>query len=383
MALKSITVRGFRNLAPATVELGPGRNYLFGPNGAGKTNLLEAIHYLAIGRSFRRCVDSELLGFGQDALIVSGQDESGAGAEIRFDRREKRLLANGIPQARLSDYFGWLPVVTLLLEDIELVRGGPGVRRQFLDIAIAKTDRSYIGVATEYRRVLLQRNRLLETRAGEDQLAAWTEELVRTGIAVAERRRTAAAQLLGMAGDYCGRLTHAPVRFEYRSGVGTDPVSPDRFRQRLAESFQRERQLGSTLVGPHRDDVRITRDDKDLRRFGSVGEQRLAGIALRLAEADLLLASARTNPVFLLDEIASELDEERGRQVFDLIAGRGQMVYAAARRLDESGGSQGTRPNRRSALDSDTVRDGPPLPSPAREFHIETGTVTLVSAGSE
>ncbi len=358
MALKSITVRGFRNLAAATVELNPGQNYLFGPNGAGKTNLLEAIHYLAIGRSFRRCVDSELIGFGQEALIVAGQDESGATAEIRFDRREKRLFANGIPQTRLSDYFGWLPVVTLLLEDIELIRGGPGVRRQFLDIAIAKTDRSYISVAAEYRRVLLQRNRLLETGAGEDQLAAWTEQLVRTGIAVAERRRTAAARLLETAGDYCGQLTHAPVRFEYRSGIGAGTVSPDRFRQRLAESSERERQIGSTLVGPHRDEVRISRADKDLRRFGSVGEQRLAGIALRLAEADLLLASARTSPVFLLDEIAPELDEERGKRVFDLIAGRGQMVYAAARRL--------ARPN-----------------VSAREFRIETGTVTLVSAHAE
>ncbi len=367
MALKSITVRGFRNLAPATIELAPDRNYLFGPNGAGKTNLLEAIYYLAIGRSFRRCPDTELLGFGQDVLVVSGQDDTGTEAEIRFDRREKRLLTNGIPQTRLSDYFGWLPVVVLLLEDIELVRGSPGVRRAFLDMAIAKTDRAYIGVATEYRRVLLQRNRLLENGAGEDQLAAWTEELVRTGTAVAERRWTAAERLLGLAGQYCEKLTHAPARFEYRSNIGDGPASPDRFRQRLAQSSQRERQVGTTLVGPHRDDVRATRGEIDLRRFGSVGEQRLAGIALRLAEADLLLNSARTTPVFLLDEIASELDEERSGQVFDLIAARGQMVYAAARRL-----------NSLNAARSDAVRDSPTSPSPPREFRIESGQVTLM-----
>jgi recombinational DNA repair ATPase RecF len=147
VALASISLRGFRNLVPTIVELASGPNYLFGPNGAGKTNLLEAIHYLAIGRSFRRCPDAELLGFDRDVLVVSGIDESGTSAEIRFDGREKRIFRNGIPVEKLSEYFGWLPVVVLLLEDIELVRGAPGIRRNFLDVAIAKTGRR---VSTDY-----------------------------------------------------------------------------------------------------------------------------------------------------------------------------------------------------------------------------------------
>ena len=138
VALASISLRGFRNLEPTIVGFAEGSNYLFGPNGAGKTNLLEAIHYLAIGRSFRRCPDTDMLGFGRDVLAVSGTDESGDTAEIRFDGREKRILRNDIPVEKLSEYFGWLPVVVLLLEDIELVKGAPGIRRNFLDVAIAK-----------------------------------------------------------------------------------------------------------------------------------------------------------------------------------------------------------------------------------------------------
>jgi DNA replication and repair protein RecF len=138
VALASISLRGFRNLEPTVVGFAEGSNYLFGPNGAGKTNLLEAIHYLAIGRSFRRCPDADMLGFGRDVLAVSGTDESGDTAEIRFDGREKRILRNDIPVEKLSEYFGWLPVVVLLLEDIELVKGAPGIRRNFLDVAIAK-----------------------------------------------------------------------------------------------------------------------------------------------------------------------------------------------------------------------------------------------------
>ena len=104
MALKSISLRGFRNLEPTSVDFAEGSNYLFGPNGAGKTNLLEAIHYLAIGRSFRRCPDTDMLGFGRDVLAVSGTDESGDTAEIRFDGREKRILRNNIPVEKLSEY---------------------------------------------------------------------------------------------------------------------------------------------------------------------------------------------------------------------------------------------------------------------------------------
>jgi DNA replication and repair protein RecF len=145
VALASISLRGLRNLDQTTIEFDRGANYLFGPNGAGKTNLLEAIHYLAIGRSFRRCPDAELLGFGRNVLIISGSDESGERAEIRFDGREKRILRNDIPVEKLSEYFGWLPVVVLLLEDIELVRGAPGIRRNFLDVAIAKAGPSRKG----------------------------------------------------------------------------------------------------------------------------------------------------------------------------------------------------------------------------------------------
>ena len=107
VALKSICLRGFRNLGPTSVDFAEGASYLFGPNGAGKTNLLDAIHYLAIGRSFRRCPDTDMLGFGKDVLAVSGTDESGERAEIRFDGREKRILRNNIPVEELSEYFGW------------------------------------------------------------------------------------------------------------------------------------------------------------------------------------------------------------------------------------------------------------------------------------
>gem|GEM_PF-104786 len=467
VALASIGLRGFRNLEPTSVDFAEGSNYLFGPNGAGKTNLLEAIHYLAIGRSFRRCPDAELLGFGKEVLVVTGTDESGDTAEIRFDGREKRILRNDIPVEKLSEYFGWLPVVVLLLEDIELVRGAPGISRNFLDVAIAKAgtqtkseargeklevrsaeaeayhrdtktqgqdgpksegrrqsaegrmrneERSYIALIAEYRRAVSQYNRLLErgTREGGrgtgDEVAAWEEEVVRSGVPVYEARLARVGVLLENAARHYERLAGHGAVFGYRSSVapptvagdpsqakpgdsprscGTVPVfaSPAElagaFREKLAQTRERARALGHAVVGPHRDDIRVLRGDRELRKFGSVGEQRLAGIALRLAEADMILSAGRQRPVFLLDEVASELDEQRSRMVLAMVSERGQMVYAAARRMKDSriqgfkdSSAEDACYDRSPSLESSIP--GPLDPSSGKEFHVEAGTVSEV-----
>jgi recombinational DNA repair ATPase RecF len=482
VALASISLRGFRNLEPTSVDFAESSNYLFGPNGAGKTNLLEAIHYLAIGRSFRRCPDADMLGFGKDVLAVSGTDESGDTAEIRFDGREKRILRNGIPVEKLSEYFGWLPVVVLLLEDIELVKGAPGIRRSFLDMAISKAgpsrkdsyhkdtktqsqdgpksevrrqnaegrsegeeragksegksqepkvkseERSYIALTAEYRRAVSQYNRLLErSGAGREpvaeQLSAWEEELVLSGVPVYEARLAKVGGLLENAARHYERLAGHGAVFSYRSSVvpaavagesfqakpgdspgesqralrrdsprfcGTVPVFASSaelagaFRQRLAATRERARALGHAVVGPHRDDIRITRGERELRKFGSVGEQRLAGIALRLAEADMILSAGRQRPVFLLDEVASELDEQRSRMVLEMVSERGQMVYAAARRMGGSGvrGFEGSGSedsvHDRSASQNLGIPE-PQNPLLGKEFHVEAGKVSEVS----
>jgi recombinational DNA repair ATPase RecF len=428
-----------------------------------------------------------LLGFGRDVLIVSGTDESGETAEIRFDGREKRILRNNIPVEKLSEYFGWLPVVVLLLEDIELVRGAPGIRRNFLDMAMAKADRvgptfivhrssfpedgrgaehqpksegrrqsaegrseereeadkseaksqkpkakseeqSYITLMGEYRRAVGQYNRLLEKHTaygtqhtGAEEIAAWEEEVVRTGVPVYTARLDKVGGLLENAAKHYERLAGHEAVFSYRSSVvpagtrgeivgaktgdspperstrGTVPVFAgfgscpldlaEAFRQRLAATRERARALRHALVGPHRDDIRITRGDRELRKFGSVGEQRLAGIALRLAEADMILSAGRQRPVFLLDEVASELDEQRSRMVLEMVAERGQMVYAAARRIAREGSrdqgiegsSGGSQSSVRDAASLDHLTAGPLDHFSGKEFHVEAGTVSEVS----
>ncbi len=337
MALAKLSVRGFRNLVTQEVEFEPGTNYLFGPNGSGKTNLLEAVHYLAIGRSFRNAQDRDLVGFGCDLMVVAGVDDGGTSAEIRFDGREKRALLNDSRVSRLSDFLGWLPVVVLLLDDVTLVRGAPSARRLFLDLALAKVDRRYVGELGEYRRALAQRNRLLEQEADDDTHAAWEEELVRTGVPVIERRARVVGDLLAAAERYYRELGEREVGIRFEPSVPAEGDVAGAFRQLLRRTRQRSVVAGYTVVGPHRDDISFRRDGRDLRRFGSVGEQRLGAIALRLAEADTVVAGRGDRPVFLLDEVASELDDRRSARVFDAVLQKGQSIYAAARRFDAEG----------------------------------------------
>jgi len=336
VALARLTCSGFRNLADCDLVFSDSMTLLFGPNASGKTNLLEAIHVLALGRSFRGAKDSELLAFGGSLLAVSGADDKGTRAEVRYDGTEKRVLLNDTAVSRLSDFLGWLPVVALLLDDIDLVAGPPSGRRQFLDLAIAKLDREYIRALAGYRRVLVQFNRLLEQHGPDDQYDAWSSELVRQGLPVIKARRSHAQDLLGRAERYFEQLTGAHPGFSHRQSVANEDPA-EGFRRRLAETRERSQRLGLVLAGPHRDDIELCSGGRDLRRFGSVGEQRLAAIALRLAEADGLVLAKGTKPVLLADEVLAELDDERSREVTELMLAKGQVVYAAARRLPLDG----------------------------------------------
>ncbi|HDR00389.1 MAG TPA: DNA replication and repair protein RecF, partial [candidate division WOR-3 bacterium] len=260
MAITSLQVRGFRAIGDTTLEFEPGENYLFGPNGSGKTSLLEAVHYVATGRSFRTRRDGELLNLAGDQLLLSvaASDERGRTGRIEFDGRQKRFELDGRRFTRLSEFFGWLAVVPLLLGDVELVSGSPGRRREYLDMAAAKVDREHIGALNDYRRALVQYGRLLTVGAAEDQLEAWEAEVARNGEVLARRRADVASGLLGRAAELALGLVGGPVSFRFRgSPAGEESLTAARMRERLAASRRRARETGYPVVGPHRDDIAV------------------------------------------------------------------------------------------------------------------------------
>lgn len=354
MRLEKIRLSGVRNLIDTELQFHPQVNFICGNNGAGKTSILEAIHYLAVGRSFRTSRDSEILKFNAPYLKIDGtarEDNSEVGsieAEIRYCEGIKTAYLHKQKQEKLSAYLGWLPVVTILLADIELVNGSSDRRRNFIDLAIAKTDKRYLKNLIQYRQVLMQRNKLLCEKAEPIQHEIWEEQLAELGSEIISERSKLIPSLLSDAQKfYAMFIENREIIFEYKTGVDNRDNNLENIRTQLLERLKSTRmqdiELGHTTIGPHRDDIIIK--EKNLpdtmimvRRFGSEGEQRLAALALKMAEAKRL-SSRGEAPIFLLDEVASELDLNNTKKLFDLITG--QFFYATAKEFKNIINQQG------------------------------------------
>lgn len=330
--LAELAVSGFRNLAEQKLEFDPRANLIFGPNGGGKTNLLEAVAVLASGRSFRTLQDSQLLGFEATHFRIAGKAKSSRdkewSARVYFSPAErKHYFFDRREIAKRSLYAGWLPVSVFLLDDRRVVAGPPAQRRAFLDDAIGKVSRTYRFLLAEFRRVLLQRNALLSRNGSDAELRVWDKRLAELAGEISWRR-SEYWQNFKTRFEQMSRcfLPADQIRLGYLPNVG----GKENYLEVLARSRETERQVGYTRRGPHRDDFRILLNSRPLRVFGSYGEERLAALALALAEAETALASGR-RPIYLMDDVAAELDDRNTRLLFDLIRSKGQLFYASAR----------------------------------------------------
>jgi len=332
MWLSELSLAGFRNLAGQTLEFDARSNLIFGPNGSGKTNLLEAIAVLAWGRSFRTLQDSQLLGFRAPHFRVAGRACNERNREWRarvyFSPAErKHYFFNRREIPKRSLYAGWLPVSVLVLDDRRLIAGAPAQRRAFLDDAISKVSHTYRFLLAGFRRLLAQRNALLRRGGRDSEFEVWERRLAELAGEIWARRtkywRVFLEHFQRMSRRF---LPRQEVRLEYRFDV--EP-SED-YLSVLARERRAERRLGFTRHGPHRDDFRILLDARPLRSFGSAGHQRLAALALALAEAETALSAGR-KPIYLMDDVAAELDEENTRLLFELVRFKGQLFYASTR----------------------------------------------------
>jgi DNA replication and repair protein RecF len=326
----------FRNLAHDPVSFCPRVNVFVGCNGHGKTNLLEAIQFFQFGRSFRTSRETELIRFGEPFCRVEVQTTSGDGerheyAAVIERSGPKRIKVDGKEITRYSEIIDQYPCVLFGPQDLALVSGEPAERRRFLNALGSLTDRSYLEALKRYRRVLMQRNAALKQRRSDDAVAAWTEELVQSGCALTERRTVLVEGLRGLLKSQASAVKAAyAVDIDYESellrGRPEQITGAEQFSAKLSAVETEERRRGVTLVGPHRDDVKLLGNSRDLRRYGSQGERRLFAILLRLAELSYVEEKLREPCVLLLDDVFSELDDAvtdrlkrcvgEGRQIF-------------------------------------------------------------------
>ena len=344
VAIETLELRDFRNIAHATLPLPPDGIAIVGDNGHGKTNLLEAIAYLELLRSIRGVRDRDLVRFGAGAFFISATATGTAAHQcnVGVDRAgRKKVTLDGVETPRLTEALGAVPSVGFSPADVALITSAPAERRRFIDIALALTSAPYLQALRLYRAALARRNAALREAgrpgARHSSVAAWEPALAQHGtVLVHERRdwvRTHASDFARLC-DAIGE--RAPMAIAYASTLAESGDVAATLAAQLAKGREHDIRRGVTHAGPHRDDLAVTLGGRDLRLVGSAGQQRTAAIALRLLEAATFRARRGVQPVLLLDDPFAELDKNRARRVLALLehdadAARGQTVLCVPR----------------------------------------------------
>lgn len=329
MHLARLKLREFRNYARLDASFEPGFHLFLGQNAQGKTNILESIYLVATLRSFRGVGGAQMVRHTAKGYFVGAEVQGAATHEVSiyWSAAERRLSLDRARISRLTDYFGVLQAVVFCTEDLQLIKGAGRVRRRFMDLLLAQTHVQYLPTLQRFMRALRSRNALLKQRSMNlDSLHSFSLELVSAGERLIQLRRELMPKICPLA-----RLAHRRIagessedfRIEYAPSVRSD------FGVELAQSASRERSMRTTVVGPHRDDLRMTFDSKPAAQYGSEGQKRSAAIALKMAQAEYLTGLRGTPPVLLIDDVMGELDVSRRGGLLPLLErvhqGRGQV----------------------------------------------------------
>jgi DNA replication and repair protein RecF len=361
MIVTDIRLTQFRNHLNTALAFGPQINVMLGSNGQGKTSVLEAVSYLSLTKSFYAPNDATVAMIGADGFTIEGTIVSDAGVAnavaIRYDRSSgtKHVTINAVHPETLSSVIGRFPVVVLSPENNAITFGAPADRRRFLDMVLSQVNPVYFEHLQEFRRVLKQRNRILvDARFSgihdNSVLAPWTENLVRYGSSIMERRRA----FIDEFAPYVLRAYESLVgdrekpEIVYCPGGELDAgdtgwTIADRLRTELDRRRNEEYQRGASLVGPHRDDLTFSLNSGVIRRYASQGQHKTMLIALKVAEFFYVREQCGEQPIFLLDDVFSELDEHRRTSIMHLVDGLGQSFISTTdeAQIRKAGGWQG------------------------------------------
>jgi DNA replication and repair protein RecF len=343
MQVSRIELTDFRNYASAAVALEPGFNLIVGKNGQGKTSLLEAVYCLSALGSHRAPTAGSMIRHGQDrAFIRSRASSAGSGMEVDAEIVRGSGIKVWVNKQRVGRGARDRTVAAILFspEDLELIKGGPEERRRFLDQAAVRARPVTATDRQEFEKALRQRNGVLKAARNNpralQQLEVWTEQLATAGAAVVTNRLQALIQLLPAVQRRYRELASAdPPELSYQASWTDGPPEPDKgaiaqsLLQRMVETQARDIEAAGTLSGPHRDDLLIELGGSGARLYASQGEQRSLALSLRLAERDVAAQVHGEEPILLLDDVFSELDQSRRDRLGELVSTSGQTIATA------------------------------------------------------
>lgn len=341
MILNKLSILNYKNILQSDVVCSPKMNCFFGNNGMGKTNLLDAIHYLSFCKSHVNTPDGQIINNDQEMCVIQGNyDYEGRSEEIfcaMRRRQRKQFKRNKKEYEKLSEHIGLLPLVMVSPADAELIQGGSEERRRFLDVIISQQDKQYLHALIQYNKALMQRNVLLKSQCMDVSLYEVLEmQLDMYGQVVYDKRRTLVDDFTPIFNTYYQMICRSSeqVGLHYVSQLEAGGL-----QEKLAVNRERDRILGYTSSGVHKDELEMTLDGYLIRRVGSQGQNKTYLIALKLAQFAFLAEKGQTTPILLLDDIFDKLDAARVEQIIKLVSGDsfGQIFITDTNRkyLDE------------------------------------------------
>ncbi|BAM46136.1 DNA replication/repair protein RecF [Amphibacillus xylanus] len=343
MYIKHIKLSHYRNYEQLNLSFDNGINVIIGENAQGKTNLMEAIYLLAFTRSYRTSKDKELIQWDQNYAKIEGlisKRNQQFPVEIQLSNQGKKAKLNHLEQKRLSDYIGALNVVMFAPEDLNLVKGSPQVRRRFVDMEIGQIQPVYIYHLGQFQKILKQRNHLLKSLQRKQtndlvMLDVLTDQLIGHASVVLEKRFLFLELLRRWAIPIHKRISQGKETLEIQYQASIDVLESDNkekissiYLEKFTQNRDKEIERGTTLYGPHRDDLSFYVNDRDVQKFGSQGQQRTTALSLKLAEIELIKQEVGEYPVLLLDDVLSELDQYRQSHLLDTIQGKVQTFVS-------------------------------------------------------
>jgi len=339
MYIESLALKNYRNYEDLFVEFENKVNVILGENAQGKTNVMESIYVLAMAKSHRTSNDKDLIRWDQEYAKIEGRVKkqySSLPLQLIISKKGKKAKANHIEQQRLSQYVGNMNVVMFAPEDLNLVKGSPQVRRRFIDMEIGQISPVYLHDMSQYQKILHQRNHYLKMmqlkkQTDKTMLEILTEQFIEMAVKILKKR----FEFLHLIENWAKPIHQSISRGQESLQIHYKPsveVLEEQELSKMIASFEekfgkvREREIdrGTTLFGPHRDDLLFFVNDRDVQTFGSQGQQRTTALSVKLAEIELIFSEIGEYPILLLDDVLSELDDYRQSHLLNTIQGKVQ-----------------------------------------------------------
>jgi len=340
MKIENIYLENFRNYDKQIITLNEEKNVFFGLNGQGKTNIIEAIYYFCTGKSFRSLHDKEVIKFGKDYshIRIDFVDKKRNNTADIYITDKKSLKVNGINLEKLSEIIGMINMVIFTPEHLNLIREGPGIRRNFLDVLISQIKPMYFKYLMSYYKVLKQRNNVLKNKKMLSTIDVWNDKLSSYGVKICEYRNEVIEQLNKNIKKF--ESNNENFLIEYIPGIKNDYTDAQNFLNQLNANLERDIEKGITLIGPHRDDFDVLLNSNSLKKYGSQGQTRTGVLKIKLAECEIIKSITGEEPILLLDDVLSELDENRRNYFISNIKDRQVIITCTDRNFaDDAKGS--------------------------------------------